>query len=158
MPPLFFATLLSFGLLYCHIGFWQKTTFLAYFQHVAWLPKRNKLEILLYFKTESSWAQFVPEVALRTLNCVLLEQNQDLLHWCDGAMTNSRLWMGMGPHGFPPTPSHFLSLPFSLVHTFKHNSSQINLRHFAAEIKKLDQNAQSEGFFTLLKRSFAFWW
>lgn len=135
--PLFFATLLTFGLLYCHIGFWQKTTFLAYFQHVAWHPKRNKLEILLYFKTESSWVQFVPEVALRTLNCVLLEQNQDLLHWCDGTMTNSRLRMGIGPHAFLPTPPHFLSLPFSLVHTFTHISSQINLRHFAADIEKL---------------------
>lgn len=157
--PLFFATLLTFGLLYCHIGFWQKTTFLAYFQHVAWHPKRNKLEILLYFKTESSWVQFVPEVALRTLNCVLLEQNQDLLHWCDGTMTNSRLRMGIGPHAFLPTPPHFLSLPFSLVHTFTHISSQINLRHFAADIEKIiPECTKWRGFFILLKSSFASWW
>lgn len=121
-PPLLFATLLTFGFLYCHIGFWQKTTFLDYFQHVAWLPKRNKLEILLYFKTESSWAQFVPEVTLRTLNCVLLEQNQDLLHCTDvtGAMTNSRLRMGICPHGFPPTPPHFLSAIFSCTYFHTH--------------------------------------
>lgn len=33
--------LVVLGFLYRHSGFWQKTTFLAYFEHVAWLNKRK---------------------------------------------------------------------------------------------------------------------
>lgn len=107
----FFLTSLSYsGLLYCHSGFWQKTAFLVHFQHVAWVTKRKKGEILLYFKTKLKLLGSVCSlVTLRTLRCVLLKPTQDLWLCYDAPVTNAGLRMGPFPHGFPTTPPHFLS-------------------------------------------------
>jgi hypothetical protein len=92
--------------------------------------EKGRKENLLYFKTRLKLSGLVcSRVTLRTLRFVLLEPNQDLSHRHDVAVTNTGLRMGIFPHGLPLAPPHFLSLQFSLGHSFTHRSSGVNLRH-----------------------------
>lgn len=120
--PFFLTSLSYLGSLYCHSGFWQKTVFLAHFQHVAWVTKRKKEEIRLYFKTKLRLLGWIcSPVTLRTRLCGLLEQTQDLSLCYDAVVTNARAKNGnLSPTGFLlPHPPHFLSLgsPSGILHT-----------------------------------------
>lgn len=115
------------------------------------LATEKEGETLLYFKNE--WKLLGPicpwSHSENTALC-LLEQHQDLLHWCAGndecQAKNGNLSLWVSSH--PPT-SFPLSSGFSC--TFTHISSQVNWRQFAREMKELGKNAQSERFFPFQK-------
>lgn len=121
------------------------------------LPKENKVETLLYFKNE-----------LKLLGPICSwSHSENIALYFTGTESGpfASMWLGsderqakngtLSPRVTSHPPPHFLSLSFSLVLSI-HISSQVNIRHFATEMKELSKKVQSKTFLLSQKDSFAF--
>lgn len=108
--------------------------------------RKKKKETLLYFKTE-----------LKLLGPICSWIHSENIALCFAGPESgpfALLWQGNDEHQTkngtlsPWVSSHPTSFPLSSVFscTFTHISSQVNLRHFAGEMKELGKNAQSKRF------------
>ena len=120
--------------------------------------QKTRVETLLYFKTElkllgpiCSWSH-CENIALFCWNrirtfCIDVTGSDE--HQAKEG--NLSPWVSSHPISFP------LSSVFSCTYFHTH-LIQVNLRHFAGEMKELGKNAQSKRFLTVSKSSFACKW